>query len=644
MRVRINHINLLGTTRSVHFAPGLNVVIGPIGSGKTSLVRLCRSLLGNDFGVLPPEVRRNVSAVSGSLIVGDADFTIVRPLTSTEDAMVDVVGGDLALRLPAQKPRPNSPLTYATWLLDVLNLPRLDVPQAPTKPTSGVTPVTVNDYLMFCTLSQDEIDTSVFGHDHHFKNVKRKYVFQIIYGLYSVDMARLEERHRGLESQIRALQNETVFFERFSKDTPWENRAELEAKFADEQVRLSQLENSAVDVAGEARQSPQVVPLQADLSELEREISTLADRQIAERRAVEQLRRLQSQLETQNQRLTRAIVADVVLVDYDFTICPRCSADVTPARTTGDECYLCLQMPARTVSRDDLINEQQRIDLQISETADLIGVRQDAAGAIEQALARVRAQRDRVASELDYYTGTFVSQRTELIARIAADRAESRERVKRFRDYIELYERFDALTRDIARLEDERDEVRVALGAAESAMTGADEKIGFLEKSMSEILHAFKVVQFGDHPQVRIDRDTLLPVVNGRTFDSISSHGLNVLVNIAHAVAHQRAALKFDLALPNILFIDGLSGNIGHEGLDLERIEAVYEYLRGVSDRAGERLQIIVIDNEVPEAVSSFVRLTLRDDDRLIPVAPVSAEALGDEEAPPSDAADEREP
>src|SRR5207248_384339 len=114
----------------------------------------------------------------------------------------------------------------------------------------------------------------------------------------------------------------------------------------------------------------------------------------------------------------------------------------------------------------------------------------------------------------------------------------------------------------------------------------------------------------------------------GRTFDSISSHGIHVLVNIAHAVAHQRAALKFNLALPNILFIDGLSGNIGHEGLDRERVEAVYEYLRSVSDRAADLLQVIVVDNDVPESVRSFVRLQLSDDDRLIPVPPVAEDGV----------------
>ena len=40
------------------------------------------------------------------------------------------------------------------------------------------------------------------------------------------------------------------------------------------------------------------------------------------------------------------------------------------------------------------------------------------------------------------------------------------------------------------------------------------------------------------------------------------------MVNIAHALAHQLTCIHFDLKLPNILLIDGLSGNIGYEGLE----------------------------------------------------------------------------
>lgn len=61
----------------------------------------------------------------------------------------------------------------------------------------------------------------------------------------------------------------------------------------------------------------------------------------------------------------------------------------------------------------------------------------------------------------------------------------------------------------------------------------------------------------------------------------------------------------------------------------------MYEYLRGVNDRAGEKLQVIVVDNDVPESMKEFVRLALTDNDRLIPVPPIiEDEEPGTDEAP----------
>lgn len=65
-------------------------------------------------------------------------------------------------------------------------------------------------------------------------------------------------------------------------------------------------------------------------------------------------------------------------------------------------------------------------------------------------------------------------------------------------------------------------------------------------------------------------------------------------------------AIERDLDLPNILLIDGVSNNLGTEGLDRKRIDAVYDYLLEVGDEYGSRLQIIVVDITVPRAVDEL--------------------------------------
>ena len=90
----------------------------------------------------------------------------------------------------------------------------------------------------------------------------------------------------------------------------------------------------------------------------------------------------------------------------------------------------------------------------------------------------------------------------------------------------------------------------------------------FLDNTYQIILQEIQVPSFADPGPSIIDRQTYLPRFEWRRFDELESQGLKVMVNIAHALAHQLTCIHFDLKLPNILLIDGLSGNIGYEGLE----------------------------------------------------------------------------
>jgi hypothetical protein len=102
----------------------------------------------------------------------------------------------------------------------------------------------------------------------------------------------------------------------------------------------------------------------------------------------------------------------------------------------------------------------------------------------------------------------------------------------------------------------------------------------------------------------------------------LSSQGLQVLVNVAYAVAHQKTAIELGLPLPNILLIDGLTTNVGHEGFDVERVHNAYLSLIALAEELGDTLQIIVADGNVPPEADPYVRLRLSEEDRLIPMPP----------------------
>src|SRR5574341_513478 len=151
MRLRVETIRLLGTERDFEFLPGLNIIVGSIATGKTTLQRCIRGLLGSGLQNFSQETRKTITDLAGRLLIGDQKYDVVRPFVTTRTALVSIAGENEFHRLPVMQAPPNESLTYGNWLLQKLELPVLEVPSAPTQAESAPSPVTINDYLMYCT-------------------------------------------------------------------------------------------------------------------------------------------------------------------------------------------------------------------------------------------------------------------------------------------------------------------------------------------------------------------------------------------------------------------------------------------------------------------------------------------------------------
>ena len=358
--------------------------------------------------------------------------------------------------------------------------------------------------------------------------------------------------------------------------------------------------------------------------ELRRMDQTLAEARVAaelEASGAEQKGRLVAQLRTQSARLTKAIVANEYLLDFEFVMCPRCGSDVGTDRASDGHCYLCLQRPHESsVGREDLTKEQDRIEQQIIETQDLVHSHQAREQDLRAQTLSLESRRDELSRELDFRTDAFVSGRASAIAEEATQRAEVRERLKRLRDYLSLFDKREQVVGEMSQLEAKEQELEAAIDAASSAAPNFEEHVRYLEETFRIVLDRFKVPHFRSTGKTGIDRKTYKPIVQGRPFDQLQSPGLVTLVNIAHALAHQLTAIEYDLPLPNILIMDGVSANLGDQGLDQERVDAVYDYLIEVGENHADRLQIIVADNSVPPSATERVRLELSEDDKLVPI------------------------
>lgn len=629
--LRIHRIDLVGGNRTIEFAGDFAVISGSITTGKTTVVRLIRSLLGRVPGHLPPETG-SVRSVRGRVSFGAHMWEIDRPLVTTKTATVSLSRREPAddddeaerivdaLRLPAEQPTAAEAETYLEWLLARLGIPSVAVPRARTQVTSEASPVTINDWLLYCIVRDDEIDTTVFGHRDTFVDRKRRAVFELNYGIYDAETAALQAQLRSVELRLGDLDRSNEAVRTFLKDTPFSSLDTIDEQIVLTEAAIAELDARSRTVAAEGIEQTQSQRLRREVAVLEERLASAIAAERAAARNLVELGELHQTLSTQSDRLTRAIVADEWLVDFDFVVCPRCGTGVEASRSDDAHCYLCLQEPQQGNHHDELIVEQERIASQIVETQSLLDLRQQELEALRVESARVRADAAGANAELDRRTAEFVSQRSEAMIVAAQQRAGLEGRLQQLGEYRQLLARYTDSEGARAALEEERADLMDALAQHERLSDRSEQLLVDLEARFLDYLQRLHV-SLSDLPlTAAINRTTYLPEVTGRPFDELSSQGLTVLVNVAHALAHHTVSLDYDLPLPSLLVLDGLSNNVGHEGFDLARRDDTYRLLMEEVARYEGRLQVIALDNDVPDFALDVVAVTLTPEDRLVRV------------------------
>nr|WP_181852437.1 hypothetical protein [Streptomyces sp. HB202] len=486
----------------------------------------------------------------------------------------------------------------------------------------------MSDWLGYCIVTGDEIDAQVFGHHHPFRDQKRRWVFELAYGLYDAEVARLVAALKRIDTKIGALDREEELQKQFLAETPFSSSEALVRRIAELDSALAENTAQSVDGVSEAVATFNVGKLREDLLLNRAKARQVADEVRKNDGQLKDLTDLLGQLKSQFSRLTRAIISDEWLVDFDFVVCPRCGSDVEPARAQANCCYLCLQTPSTGASRESFMAEQDRIVTQIQETESVIVSRRESLNSLRALHEELSAKEEVLSAQLNSRTQTFVSDRESQIAQSASHRAYLAAERAKAEEYLRILARFQLTFSNRQELEEQKAEIEDQITRRELTESASESYIELLEERLLAYLVQLNVPHFDADLSVMINRKTYLPEISGRTFDELSSQGLKTLVNVAHSLAHHTVAIDNDLPMPGFLVLDGLSANAGRRGFDEDRIRDMYQLLMDVSEEYGDRLQIIAVDNDPPadlwDELSAMEVLHLTQEDKLIRFPAVS--------------------
>lgn len=605
MHFRELRISGLSEDYSYEFAEGVNLLVGPVGTGKTSLLEVLKWTIGGD-AILSQAVRDGVREASVALVVGERELTLRRSLQDRTSTVL-VYEGDLVAELQAGSASDSS---ASSLFMRELGIPETRVTTSRSRPGADTTPITFWDVYQFLYVAQRHIDATVLHSDQSYREPKRRATFELVYGLATEETRELQVR----QGQLR--------------DVTLEARSEIEhvrgflerAGFADE--RLLEIR--------EKQMQSRLESAQRDLDQLRRgtiEKTTEADRLRTERaaavhhlaatqtqlneRVTEAGRRnaLRAQLNLDRERVGRATAADLALHGLEFRLCPRCWQQIHRQRTDQGHCYVCGQVEPIAEGRPEALQrEQRRLTEQIRETDLLIAEDETAITALTAELASAESRVATLDSQIDERTARFVSPLFAQISDASAEVAKLREQLGVVQRGLRTWRRFRDLEATLKGLEVEADSVRARLAEAQAAARRGMTRFADLSETFGETLRALAPPHFDpESDTAHLDPSTYLPIVAGRDFYQELSSGIRTVINDAyHLAALRYAGGGGETLLPALLILDSPRKNFGALREDQALTDRLYRMLVAMHSTLRRPFQLIVADNDTPSIAAEL--------------------------------------
>jgi hypothetical protein len=284
------------------------------------------------------------------------------------------------------------------------------------------------------------------------------------------------------------------------------------------------------------------------------------------------------------------------LSGLEFVICPRCMQPLDGRQVDEDHCQLCTQPQPL----EDPVLPGVDLEAQLGETERLLEQDQLAAQLAQSELEATRDDLHLAAATLEEQAdASLLNPLLDAAVNAASDieRARARLRdVERFRD---LWHQHDLLQAAVienqAMIDSANEELASRQDAARRNLVRVDE--------LSEVFDAeVRELGVGGFTGAHIDRNTFLPVVDGKDFSQLSVAGARKgLTNIAYYMSNMAYALSNpEILMPSMLQIDGPRSSLGDTPDDARAGQRIY-YRLTLLAQAYPDSQIILADNGIPK-------------------------------------------
>ncbi|MFX0136417.1 MAG: hypothetical protein ACFFDN_22435 [Candidatus Hodarchaeota archaeon] len=586
---------------------------GKIGSGKSSIVRLIDYCLGGKLEKTPA-IKQELVSVSLTAIIGKYEVLFERGVNDLDSVQVtwrDKEGNTATVLAPIQSKK------VAIWEDNIENLSDLifylmgfeplKVRKSKTKEESPLIRLSFRDFMWYCYLDQDHLDSSFYRLEDTFKRNKSRDVMRFVFGYYSEKLNNLEidleQTRNSRTSKLSAAKELRIFLKKFGYDSDEEIEKEIEnikENLANVMKEREKIENGyRIDTHSGDELREKIKEIIANLDKDENILIDLSNR-------IDEQESLRAELLSSKFKLVRTKAVSKVLSNVFFETCPACGTDVKNRIKQNDICELCgskiLESKKEIVPQIESIRLD--IDSRIKELENSISLHKETLLNQHKKIEYLKNKKTeldiRLQRELENYESIYLSKYREIDRKIATyqERLKNQNRLKLLpSEILELESEADKLAGDEQKLKRQIEEERKTL-------TKAIDYVEELEEVFLNTLLIIGLPGVTKEDKVKINVRTWNVSIFPKGEESLNwdffnagSGGKKTLFNVCYLLSIHLVAVKNGLPLPSIIMIDTPMKNIG-EDVNVDLFNNFYKYLYELANGVLNETQFLIIDKE----------------------------------------------
>lgn len=611
---------------SYEFSSGLNIISGPISTGKTSLVEFIDYCLGSNYHPEHIEIQRKVRAVFLEVVFQNKTYVIERFLFSTKNKAYiheclynDINEKHEAIEVYAkQTPGEES---ISTFILKKYGLLNIFLKEAPTQKSSGMDMMSFRDIMWFCFLKNERLDNKdLLFEKTYMKKIKLLQVFEVIFHIHGNELSQLSNKIRLTEKKLREVNSEIKAITNFLKERKVKKREDLEEiieKFSKEEQRLESELNEISKILGGS--SSETINLRKRLDELNKKLQQIVFQKRNKELLLKRLLLLRGQYSEDIKKMEFLQESRVIFNPLNLVKCPICLSklDLDP-KNLGENCSLCgNHIESEPIEAFDVKKEIRTIKTKYNDLNNYISD-------LEEELLNLNKQKNALESEeiqrqqqLDTAMKEFVSPYISKRDKIVKDLTTAQQSILATKSQLSLIAGIDKKIAEKNKIESDINTLEVELEAERAKIKNRNQIIKKIQAQFEKLLIAFNFPKLHS-PNIKND---LTPFVRNLEYKNIGSSGALTLISISWFLSIFEVAMEIGTH-PGFVIIDSPQKNIGkidsengsevdtQEGDsdfdDVHIVEGMYRHFIEMSENTGR--QWIIIDNSPPKIAEKFVK------------------------------------